>query len=181
MFSLKVYVRKDGISQDGKCSVFLRIVYKRKIKTARLGFKIYFKNWNEKKEIVSDDEPLANDINYTIATIKNNCQLRFYETLRNNEKFCFGDMLQHSKKTTYKSFLEYATQHINSRDVAETTKRTLHIAAMKLDRFKPNICITQIDYTLIEEYKKYLSVTLANNNNTIVCNLIRIKTIGIGV
>jgi integrase len=177
MFSVKVYCRKDAVSKEGKCSLFLRIVYKRKIKTAKLGFKISYQNWNEKKEIVTNAEPLAQDINFTIATIKNNCQLRFYETLRNNEKFCFGDILQHAKKTTYTNFLEYATSHINSRDVSETTKRTLHIAAMKLDRFKPGVNVSEIDDLFMEKYKKYLSVTLNNQNNTVVCNLIRIKTI----
>ena len=178
MFSLKLYVRKkDGIGKDGKCSVFLRIIYKRKIKTARLGIKVFYQNWNEKKEIVSPAEPLSEDVNYTLASIKNNAQLRFFETLRNNEKFSFGDILQHSKKETYKSFIEYAKYHIETRNIEASTKRVLLIAANKFEIFKPNICIKKIDDELMEQYKKYLANVLGNNSNTIISNLIRIKTI----
>ena len=120
---------------------------------------------------------MAEDVNATILILKNNAQKRYLETIRNNEKFNFSDILQHAKKVIYTNFLEYAKQHINNRNIAATTKRTLHIAALKLDMFKPNISITDIDDDLMQLYKKHLSQKLNNNHNTVICNLIRIKTI----
>jgi site-specific recombinase XerD len=177
MFSVLIFTRQSQGENVGKSLLYLRFIYERKVVNVTTGIKISTKNWNHKAQLVTGFEPCCTEINLTLQTMKTNCLKLYLDCKQNDSYFSLNKVLDIYAKKKKTLFLEFALQHIPTRESNEITKRSMRMAAECFDKFCPNCTLQAIDSKLMNEYKIYLKTVRNQQHNTIVSNFRRLKAI----
>lgn len=176
--SIKTYLKKDKVHHDGTVTIFTRIILNRKIKLFTTGVRVLPKNWNYKTLKVR-----SSDYEYIFKNALIEAKVQQFKEVyllfvRKNIEITLLDFDKELQHGTFKdqSFYEFVIKEIGLRALSSETKRTYTSQITKLEKFKTNLNIKEVDFNFIQSYKDYMISVLGNKKTTYYKSLGMFKT-----
>jgi len=172
--SITPFIRHDAIRKNGKTAIYVRVVYMRKPKSFSTGILISPENWDDKKLCVKKTEPLATTINTLLKTKMSAMLKQHYDNLMNDASFSFHTIKCSFSNANFASFKDFSAKEIENRPISKDSKKVLNVCRNHVLAFKPNVLLTEIDISFINQFKSYLQ-RKTMTKNTILGNIARLK------
>ena len=176
-FGLEICKNK---ANDQEVTILIRFTQNRKSKRISTGVKIPIKHWNQSKQKVKSTNNSYIELN-GIVNEKLKRAITAYRDLL--EEGIEVDLYEIKNKLTKKSvtdFFEFAKrtkiEQIKSSNKLGTLRRYETVLAKFKEFTNGNININKVDYTLLQNFDKYLSIK-KNTLNTISSNLSVIRSV----
>ena len=156
MLHLKyVFNRRNKLNKDGTAPIFLYASLNRKIKWLNTGINIYPDQWDEKKVLVNKNHINHIHINAVLKRKLADLEQWYYEQTQGGHEIDLNNItLDHggSKLTFY----EFAANDMEKNTMAYNTYRNFWITINAFQRFAPNVPLTAITRTLIDDFELHL-------------------------
>lgn len=176
--SVTVFIRKDQKRKDNSLPIYLRVIISRKKKDFTLGIFVKPEEWNEKKLAVRASVTDSVNLNRKIdAAVKK------ANTIIANTLYDEGEIDIYKFSTLYKNedvvgtFKEFALKEIERRkhEYSYEYCRNFKSEISKLDKFKKDVKLKDMDIDFILDYERYMVEVLGNGTNTVGKTMKRLK------
>lgn len=177
MSTIKAYILDNYVKKDGTTPVKLWVYIKRRI-VINTGVFIEPEYWDPEKEKVISKHKEAKDLNLIINSCKARANDIFVRYRLQHEELTPEIFLKEYKNpTTYIDFYAFWTKTMeNQKKILSVNTLASHASVLnKLKKFKKKMKFSEINEELINNFTRYLKISLKNNNNTIQKNLGTIK------
>jgi len=170
----KIILRSDYDynAESERKSIALRITIDRKTRKYSLHIFTLPANWDFGKGMVKKSDPWYNNHNKIILTSLNKANTIITNSVINNKTLSFVEFERQYFDNNVKndSFYSFAQEVLeNAKGIfSEDTIKTQGTQITKLKRFKQELNLSDVTLDFLHEYRKYMIVTLENNENT--CN-----------
>ncbi|MCL2416866.1 MAG: site-specific integrase [Bacteroidales bacterium] len=163
----KFIVRKDYASKTGQTTVYLRTNFNNRQHRFALPLLVNPKNWDDGKQRVNkhefehwDKNKMLDFYDAQTKAYTADCQIKKKpQTLEGLKMALFG-------RTTSDNYFKFAKAEIEEDiTLSKETKRTYLAKLTKLERFRSNLKLSDIDYKFLMDYKKWMIVS-GNETNT---------------
>ncbi|MEN8123403.1 MAG: Arm DNA-binding domain-containing protein [Bacteroidota bacterium] len=137
MNSVKLFIRTDQLTKDGRYAIYVRLIINRRKKDVSLRIYVKPKDWNFKRNLVNKSDPESIRKNRLIKKYKNKAENIVDDCFFNNETLTFYDFEARLLNKEYNddSFLEFVFDEIVKRNFAKETNRTYNSQITKLQQF----------------------------------------------
>jgi integrase len=178
MGKLTIYLNENYTKKDGTAAVYIYTYLLKEKIWFKTGVSVDPEKWDPKKNRIKGSTKEIKDDNLIIESCKSRINDIFVR-YRLQHKELTPDLLKKEYKTpsTYIDFYDFFTTQIKEQKnvLTENTIRMHESVLKKMKDFKPVLMFSEISVEFVNNYRRYLKITLKNNENTIQKNLAIIK------
>lgn len=178
MASVNVTYRET--TKENTISIVLRVIINRKMRQYSLGINIQENNFDKVKQIVKRGELKYIHYNKVISKQKQKAENIILEKELSDEVLTIAkfDKLFKSAKTSL-LFSDYVNKIVNDTKYAlkASTKKKIKSEASKLEKFKKDVLLKDINSDFIDDYIRYMKEELNNTQNTVSKTLTVVKSV----
>lgn len=178
MGKLTIYINASYKKKDGTTSVHIYTYLLKEKVWFNTGVSVNPENWDAKKFRIKGSSKKVKDDNLIIESCKSRLNEVFVR-YRLQHKELTPDLLRKEYKTpsTYIDFHDFFTRAIKEQKKILTPNTIcMHESVLaKIKKFKEPLMFSEISVEFLNSYKRYLKITLKNNENTIQKNMAVIK------
>jgi len=172
-------LRTSHLNKDGSHSIFLRVIHSRKSKFFSLNITVFPKNWSEKSISVKKSDVDYIRKNDFIRVHKKRAEDIIYKYFVEHKHLSISKFAQLFENVNYNKtdIVSFVKNELSKRSLKDSTKHTYSTQLSKIEQFRKEIKIEEIDFDFILEYKKYMAnkTDKPNNGNTISKSLSILK------
>lgn len=170
MINVSTIIRDDYIRKDGTCSVYLQLYMSRRRVVVDTGVSVPLKDWDKAKRQVKRSHPMASDYNLIIGkahSLANEILVKFRLEGRPITPSVFRKEFRNPSTLT--DFNSWMHREINERKgLIGPGTIDIHITVLNnLKSFRKQVYFSDIDEIFIQDFEKYLKITLKNSLNTV--------------
>jgi site-specific recombinase XerD len=177
----KIILKKSVTKKDGTHAIYLRLTINRFPKTYSLNVSCLKEQWSETRCEVKLSCPESKKINLLIANAKTRAAKIIFDYEVNSKQLTYVDYEREFFAPKFKSnsFYEFVNYSIKENDsvMAKDTLRSHYGHLSKLKAYRADLAFNEVSVHFLDAYRKYMKVTLKNNENTINKSLSFIKVI----
>ena len=207
--TIHFYIRSERPHNDGSAQIYMLFTINRKLKTKislkkSVPLKKEFKHlalkdimnlnseiredifcWDKEKQLVTKDATNASKINHLIISKRNEANdIIFKHELMNKPLTIEGFIHAFCKPTGHQTFSEYFMEEFNLRGHkwSEETLRSYRSIVTKIQQFKSNLTLNDINHKFLIEYENYMLKPIeqkgcGNSERTVANNMKVLKTL----
>lgn len=176
-------MRTNYTNANGEHPLVLVLQAKQESKKFNIAIYVSPKHWNKKTKKVLYQDPEYVNKNMIISNYITKANEFLFKAQVNNADFTFEDyknFVLNIKPEVEKdvfSYYEFAEKYLAfKKDVfSHEHYRGCKSEITKLKKFKPNLLISEINYTFLQKYETYMRDKLSNKTNTVKKSFTRLK------
>lgn len=177
-FSAFITLRKNYVNKNGECGMYLRIIINRKTKYYSLNKYIAPEMWDDKLGEVKKKHPDQIKLNTVIRAEKDKADNLFLDMQRDKKIITHSsfeaELFKYRTKNNFEIYAKKIIATMTGRYSPETI-RQYECEISKLNKFRNNIALNEIDTKFLQDYEYYMRNTLENCTNTVNKTLKKIK------
>lgn len=173
MYSIKIFLRKDHLNQNGTRAVTLRFISNRNKRYYSLRIYAKERDWSEIQSRVKKSDKDYLRKNKLITKFENKAKNIIDSFFLNDLQLSFNEFSKQlwNKEYDDTSFVEYIQDKLPKRKLAKGTAKAYKSQLNKLQQFKSKIYFSDLNVNFLHEYKLHLLDVVGNNENTTNKNL----------
>jgi integrase len=166
---IKATYRASYVDKTGKSCIYLECRLQAKKIRFNTGIKMESKFWDVKKNTVSKNHPMYEDLNLIITTCKAKLNNIFVKYRLKDKDLNFEILREEYERPTQAfDYLEWLAKAIDERrgEVTDSSLKQFRAHMMKLKGFKNEVAFAELSEELFTQFNRYLKVDLKNGSNT---------------